>query len=101
MTYELQTPFISLRWDDKTARHYIDLFELNERGIPTATKYKWLTAHESDELHPWTTILEDRDSDAILDISVSEILEHQEDGEICLDEDSNLLQLLEEAIRGS
>jgi hypothetical protein len=100
MIYEVpivQTPFISLRWDDKTARHYIDLFEDNHRGIPTATKYKWLTAHESDELHPWTTILEDKDSDSIIDISVSEILEHQDNGDICLDEDSSLLQLLREA----
>ena len=97
MIYEVpivQTPFISLRWDEYTQRHYVDLFEDNHRGIATATKYKWLTAHESDELSPWTTLLENED---IVDVSVAEILEHQDNGDICLDEDSNLLQMLKEA----
>lgn len=97
----METPFISLRWDDYTQRHYIDLFEANERGIATATKSKWLTAHESEELSPWTLVLEREGLiDPIIDVPVSEILEHQDDGEICLDEDSNLLQLLQEAING-
>jgi len=94
-----KSPFITLTYDEHTWRHHAGLNVINASGVPVAVGYKWLTAHESEELQPWISFLDEADENSYIDVSVAEILEHQENGDIQLDDESYLLELLQEAIR--
>ena len=81
--------FLSIRYEEYTDRYYTDLYVNN-----TAKDHKYLTNHEAEALRPYLHYLDDGKGE-VVDVSVSEIMEQIEDGDILLDEESNLYQMLE------
>lgn len=81
--------FLSIRYEEYTDRYYTDLYVNN-----VAKSHKYLTNHEAEALSAYLHYLHDGKQE-IVDVSVAEIVEQIEDGDILLDEESNLYQMLE------
>ena len=81
--------FLSIGYEQNTDRYYADLYVNN-----VAKEYKYLTNDEAEALNAYLHYLED-DENEVVDVSVAEIMEQIEDGDIILDEESNLYQMLE------
>jgi hypothetical protein len=78
------TTFLAVRWDEPCGQYYADLY------VNSVCKDdKWLTGDESEALSSYLNYSEDW-----VHIPVSEILEQIENGDIYLEEDSNLLAML-------
>lgn len=87
----MDNAYLSVRYNKDTLEYYAEIF------VDTKVKEsKHLTAHESDELDGYLWRL--HEGKDIVDIPIAELWEQIENGDIFLDEDSNLYLMLEELV---
>ena len=87
----MDNAYLSVRYNKDTWEYHAEIF--------VDTKFKEsknLTAHEADELDGYLWRL--HEGKDIVDIPIAELWEQIENGDIFLDEDSNLYIMLEELV---
>lgn len=80
--------FLTVSYDEYTDRYRADMYVNN-----VYTEGKFLTAHEAEGLSVYLNIIDDGKDH--FDIPLQELIDQIDDGDILLDDESNLLQLLQ------